>query len=136
MRALIAITALASLAACSTTTDTRMLNSNTAMVTAKGHSFASNWDVSGVALREAAQQTLDNNFSHFRIVDVSHLADSRKKSGLADPCAGDPNCRLAGSARGGNTDPDAALVVRFMTAEEAADADNVWNAQEVLASYQ
>lgn len=138
MRNLTAMAALASLAAC-TTTDTRMVDSRTAMVTTNTHTFADSWTVASAGMREAAQQTIDNDFTHFQIIDATDYvkeiaARNRPPISPVNTCAADSGCRMAGGSRTATT-PDAVLVVRFLTAVEADGAENVWNAQEVLTSY-
>lgn len=135
------IAAAACLAACMST-NTEMLDSRTAIISGAGNAYSNASSIAAMTLREAATQTLAKGFTHFVVINAN---DATRTSTWSDggggtaaaSCAGNV-CSGAGSWTGPSSTtfvkPGTDLLVRFLTASEAAQVSNAWSAAEVLAA--
>jgi hypothetical protein len=117
------------LAGCTTATSTKMISSNSALITTSeiGGSEAV---VKHRALKLAARTALDHGFDFFGVLSkqVTNAADSDSWSGAIG--GGNPNSPMRHVYR----EPSIGLQVQFLRASELpADRDGIYSASAVLA---
>lgn len=145
----LAIIALSLALAGCVTTDTAMLDSRTAIISARGNAFANAGDVQRDVLQEAATQAVARGYTHFVVLgasDKSRTGTYTAPTQTNSTVQGAANCNAGfcfGSASGQTTTtggqqttfikPGADVTVQFLHSNEAVNIRGAWKASDILA---
>jgi len=120
------------LGACAPRTNTSMLDSQTAAVSAKGGAIHSQGEITKALLQEAARQSLRRGYDYFQVLQANAGADTLVSMSPTTfiNTGGGTYMAMPGVATTSSR-PKGDLMVRFYRTRP--DAPNVWEARAVLA---
>lgn len=125
---------------------TSMLDERTLVISGDGTAFTNMAQVTRTIITRAASEAQARGFSHFVILDSentsrvsSYTSPTQTTGSVSGSCMG-VFCSATGTATttGGQTmnfyRPGADVVVRFLTAQEAANVPGAWSVASVMAA--
>jgi len=141
----IAISLALALCACTSVgSKTRMISSNTAIITAGGNAFASGGDVTQAAFKEAAETTVNRGYRYFVVVDSS---DTSERGSYVLPGSAQTTGTVSASGAYSATTtytpsqnidfvkPGQKMVIAmFREGEVDVKTPNLWDAKDVLST--